>query len=284
MSKIKEGSNSFLLKALTEALAAENAISPEKFPAVSKSFQERVNANDLTKKYPAEVLAHVGTILGRLTPPEKTLDPHREIPISELKLPEKDSNAETYPRGLRGVARATEAAGVAIPPFHAKTNLALDPADIDLLCEDIDASSPPSARGALQALIEGAADKFASSMKHPFIESLMFGEKRYIVVGTATIRSAKKEGVSRSANATVKNYRRIKDADEAILVHVDGRPMCATRELENGVCFVWLLHHVPGLVVRFWLNEADNGIRKDNPKGTYRITLTDTPVGWKMAS
>ncbi len=194
------------------------------------------------------------------------------------------TNAETYPPGLRAVARATEAVGIAVPPFVPTTNLALDPADIDLLLDDVDASMPASPRSALQEALEGVVERFSASPRHPFIETLVHEGKRYVVVGTATIRSTKKEGVSRSANCTVKNYRRIKDADETVLVHVDGRPMCATRELENGVCFVWLLHHTPGLVVRFWLNESDNGQRKDNPKGTYRISLVDDGTGWKKAA
>lgn len=334
MAKISGGANSFLLRALVQAIVDEKAIPVEKVGPVISRFKEHVNATDIAKRNPAEVLRHVGEVVARLhvpggelpagaempkvemTQPEPTklpplVDLHAEVPVSELALSEAErgqtdvfkkvgddiaafasgqvsnalqGNAESYPPGLRAVARATEAAGIAVPPFTQKVDLALDPADIDLMLDDVDAEMPPSPRSALQAALEEVAERFSKNLRHPFIESLTCEGKRYVVVGTATIHSVKREGVARSANCTAKNYRRIKDADESILVHVDGRPVCATRELENGVCFVWLLHHTPGLAIRFWLNESDNGKRQDNPKGTYRITLVDDATGWKKAA
>ena len=304
MAKISGGANSFLLRALVQSIVDEKAIPAEKVGPVIGRFKEYVDATETAKKNPAEVLRHVGEVLGHLYP----LAAGAEVPKVELAPPAPPEPLLPLP-GEKLAAEYVEAInthpelvfmydpktgdGYAVknaegspppPPFTTPINLGLDPADIDLLMDDVDASTPPSARSALQEVLEGVAERFSKTMKHPFIETLTFEGKRYVVVGTATVRSAKKEGVSRSANATVKNYRRIKDADEDILVHIDGRPMCATRELENGVCFVWLLHHTPGLVIRFWLNESDNGQRKDNPKGTYRISLVTDEPGWKKAA
>jgi len=338
MAKISGGANSFLLKALLQAIVDTNAIPGEKIEPLTKRFTERVNETDTAKKNPAEVLRHVGEVLGWLyplglkksepetsesSPGQKLADKFSAFVVDEAPLTEQTVEAELkrtrelfeksydmrgtqlptspafYPNpqpildaalkhktdtdtsGHLDVAKALEGAGISVAP---RVDLKLDPADIDLLLDEVDVEAPPSPRSALQAALEDVAERFSKSLRHPFIESLTCEGKRYIVVGTATIRSAKREGVGRSANCTAKNYRRIKDADESILVHVDGRPVCATRELESGVCFVWLLHHTPGLVIRFWLNESDNGQRKDNPKGTYRITLVDDETGWKKAA
>ena len=312
MAKISGGANSFLLRALVQSIVDEKAIPAEKVGPVIGRFKEYVDATETAKKNPAEVLRHVGQVLAHLYPlaagaevPKVELvppvSPEPLVSLGELQaahhkaaagvssgVAEFEQMKAQGPDGVIGMKLAkefTEAMGIPVsPPSPAPINLGLDPADIDLLMDDVDATTPPSARSALQEVLEGVAERFSKTMKHPFIETLTFEGKRYVVVGTATVRSAKKEGVSRSANATVKNYRRIKEADESILVHIDGRPMCATRELENGVCFVWLLHHTPGLVIRFWLNESDNGQRKDNPKGTYRISLVTDEPGWKKAA
>jgi hypothetical protein len=281
MAKIKEGSNSFLLQTLTAVLASEGALRPDKVDAVRTKFLERLMSEPMGKQYPAETNRHAWTILSRLFPVTEqapVLDLHKEVPIEALKLPEavRSKTEEALRNFLQGKEEKT-------PPSNPGVNLALDPADMDLLLEDVNDAAPAALKDGLQVALEETADRFAKGLKHPFIDTLRHDGKYYTVVGTAVIHSAKRAGCTRNSNCTVNNLRRIKDADERILVHRDGRPMVVSRELENGggVCFVWLLHQKPGLGIRFWLNERDNGTSKDNPRGTFRVTLTED--GWKKA-
>jgi len=286
MAKIKEGSNSFLLQTLTTVLVSEGALRPDKADAVRTKFLELLMLEPMGKQYPAETNRHAWTILSRLFPQPPMamqLPPvvdKMEEALRNLFRPVQSKTEEALQNFLQGKKEEDKT-----PPSNPGVNLALDPADMDLLLEDLNEPAPAPPKDGLQVALEEAADRFSKGLKHPFIETVpcQIAGKYYTIVGTAVIHSAKRAGCTRNSNCTVNNLRRIKDADERILVHRDGRPMVVSRELENGggVCFVWLLHQKPGLGIRFWLNERDNGTSKDNPKGTFRVTLTED--GWKKA-
>lgn len=284
MAKISGGSNSFLLRSLVQAIIDTGALRGDKVGATIDRFKALVSETDIAKRQPKDVSRHVEEIAFQLHPlADKEAEPEKVAEGTGWPYPEKEvpSDPKAYAKAVQDTAEKYSFKSSAQDPH---VDLTLDPAEIDLLLDDEDASMPVNPRSAIQSVLEGIADRFAASPRHPFIETVMHDGKRYVAVGTATIHSTKRENSSRSANCTVKNYRRIKDADESVLVHVDGRPMSASRDLANGVCFVWLLHHVPGLAIRFWINENDNGARSDNPRGSYRMILTNDEAGWKKAS
>ena len=284
MAKISGGSNSFLLRSLVQALIDTRALRGDKVGALIERFKELVNETDIAKRQPKDVSRHVEEIAFQLHPlADKESEPEKVAEGTGWPYPEKEvpSDPKAYAKAVQDTA---EKYGFKSAPQDPHVDLTLDPAEIDLLLDDEDASMPVNPRSAIQSVLEGVADRFAASPRHPFIETVMHDGKRYVAVGTATIHSTKRENSSRSANCTVKNYRRIKDADESVLVHVDGRPMSASRDLPNGVCFVWLLHHHPGLAIRFWLSEGDTKTRRDNPQGAFRIILSDDVMGWRKAT
>ena len=107
----------------------------------------------------------------------------------------------------------------------------------------------------------------------------------YAVVGTCIGKSKRNPNATFNANCTTQNYRKVKDLPDHILVHRNGRPVSVGHDTpDGGRYFLWLLHHRPGLELRFWINVNEPGKpRSDIESGNVRVKLTDDADGWKRA-
>ncbi len=115
---------------------------------------------------------------------------------------------------------------------------------------------------------------------HPFAKMVTIAGKKYGVVGTCKCTTADRSRTY-DINCTTGNYRKLKDADESVLVFHNGRPVSLAREVGPNRFFLWLVHVKPNLTVRFWANIQQNGQRSDHPNGNHRLMLT--PSGWVSA-
>jgi hypothetical protein len=266
-----EGSEGLFLKTLTECVGRLGAIDPAKKQALIESFHTELAKHPRVAENPKEALRHEGTILERLFSNKAVVQPP-----AEPAKPKDDIVIPTSPAGLA-----------------------------DLGLSDFDIESPPGfeiePEPANPYTVEGGPlaqvlEEWSTSRKHPFVRriSIPTGKtiKRgsvpvmqdYLVLGTAVVHYP--DGSSVNINATTGNVRKIRECDETVLVHFNGRPVSMQKDTDNGTCFfVWLCHYTPGKVFRFWMNRLQNGTRKDDPRGAIRVLITpETPAGWRKVA
>jgi hypothetical protein len=239
MSKrtIAKGSDSDIIEALTEALYESGAIDHTKFDAFRRLFSAQMMDSPGGRKNPEAYGRHMGRILGKLL---------KEAPPS--------------------VELATQVAPMALDPFAG------------ILSLDDEFVLSPNDEAVLDAIffaeaLETALNEWAVDPKHPFIRYLDGPGGPYAMVGTATIR---KPDVTWNLGCTTGNFAKLKDADEKVLVHRNGRPVMKSKDIEGSSYFVWLVHFKVSRSFRFWANEArKNGPRQDNPAGAKRIIMVE---------
>ena len=144
----------------------------------------------------------------------------------------------------------------------------------DLLGDDFTATNEVAAETALlEHELETALDEWALAPKHPFIRHIGIAGQRYAIVGTATVRNPE---ATWNLGCTTGNFAKLKDADEGVLVHRNGRPVTKSKDVGSSSYFTWLVHFKVARSIRFWANYAPkNGPRQDNPAGSKRITMVD---------
>jgi hypothetical protein len=245
-----EGADGLFLKTLTECIGSLGAIDPAKAQALRNRFHEELAKDKRVAENPKDALRHEGAILERLFKVEPVVVPAPE--------PKPDVVIST-------------------------ANPALDDFDFDFGTEGTlgDPINPyTAADGPLAALLE----EWSTSRKHPFVRHVKIEGKEYIALGTAVVRYP--DGTVANINCTTGAFKKLREADENVLVHFGGRPVSLSKEGQNGtVFFVWLCHHYLHRVFRFWLSRADKGgTRKDDPRGQFRIKIDASTQGWSKVA
>lgn len=243
-----EGADGLFLKTLTECIGRLGAIDPAKKQALVETFHAELAKNPRVAENPKEAMRHEGTILERMFTNKAVA-----VPAPEPIKPKDD---------------------VIVP--------SLDIEDFGLSDIDIepDPVNPYTVEGGVFAR---CLDEWMASRKHPYIRTLPINGKQYTVIGTAVVHG--QNGSTVNINGTTGGFKKLRECDETILVHHNGRPVTMSKDGTNGTAFfVWLCHYSPGRVFRFWMNRQDNGVRKDDPRGTFRILITADGTGWRKVA
>jgi hypothetical protein len=258
-----EGSEGLFLKTLTECIGRLGAIDPGKKQALIESFHAELAKNSRVTENPKEALRHEGTILERLFTNKAVVQPPPE--------PAKPKGDVVIPTEVAGLADL----GLSDFDIESPAGFTIEP----------DPVNPFTTEGGPLAK---ALEDWSTSRKHPFVRRITIGSgktaKDYLVIGTAVVHYP--DGSSVNINATTGNSRKIRECDETVLVHFNGRPVTMQKDTTHGTCFfVWLCHYTEGKVFRFWMNRLQNGTRKDDPRGAMRVLITpEAEAGWRKVA
>jgi hypothetical protein len=243
-----EGADGFFLKTLTECIGRLGAIDPAKAQKLREEFHADLFKNPLAIENPKEYLRHEGAILDRMFTCKVV-----ELPKPEPVKPNEDM----------------------IVPMD------IDDATIGDFQLDPEPVNPYTKEGGVLA---GVLDEWIATRKHPFVRTVMIDGKKYTVIGTAVIHGNSTNN-SVNINCTTGNFKKIRECDEKVLVHFNGRGVSLQKDLPNGqVFFVWLCLYSPGRVFRFWMNRMVDGQRKDDPRGAMRVLITEDAFGWRKVA
>ncbi len=237
-----EGADGLLIKTLTECIGRLGAIDPKKAPALRETFHAELMKNPRVAESPKDWLRHEGAIIQRMFTNKQV-----EVAPPEPAKPKDD---------------------IIIPT-------SLD----DLGLSDFDIEPDPvnnftSENGPLAAALE----EWATSRRHPFVRTVTIDGKKYAILGTAVVHYP--DGRTVNINATTGNAKKIRECDETVLVHFNGRPVTMSKDVAGGTAFfVWLCHYTEGRVFRFWMNRSEHGTRKDDPRGAIRVLITSGATG-----
>jgi hypothetical protein len=279
--RILEGSNSVLVRTLTDAAAGLLAKSGQLDEFIDV-FRKNMMTQPEVLRNP-KYARHMSEVIDRLTLRAEIngaqLDPNYTVISNHGPSPKTNGKSQHDFDDLLDLID---------PPATEDVSLEDEPDTID---DILDGTSKASAVDVLSLILRKCAVDFAESRQHPFVRAFDDGSHsphasgRYVVVGTCVGRSKKNPRAEFNANCTTQNFRKIKDASDDILVYRDGRPMSVCHEAtDGGRFFVWLLHHKPGLELRFWVNVNEPGKpRSDIDSGNVRVRLTDDEQGWKRA-
>lgn len=246
-----EGADGLFLKTLTECIGRIGAIDPSKASALREAFHAELLKDKRVVENPKDAMRHEGAILGRLfsAKPVEVPDPEPVPPKADVVIPNPDE-----------------------PSVGDVEDFGLGDIDIE-----------PDPVNPYTEVLSKSLDDWMTSRKHPYVRTIKIGGKDYTVIGTAVVHG--KNGTTVNINCTTGNSRMLRECDETILVHYNGRPVTASKDGENGTAFfVWLCQYKPGRVFRFWMNRQENGVRKDDPRGTFRILITDDDCGWRKVA
>jgi hypothetical protein len=244
-----EGADGFFLKTLTECIGRVGAIDPAKAQALRDAFHSELFKEKRALENPKDFMRHEGTILERMF----------KNPVAVVPPPEP----------------ITPKADVIVPSGSEVSTSEFD-FDFDI---EPDPVNPYVTEGGPLAM---ALDEWATSRKHPFVRTIIINKVKYTVVGTAVVHGTKE---SVNINCTTGNFKKIRECDEQVLVHFNGRAVSLSQDTPNGTAFfVWLCHFKPGRVFRFWMNRNKDGVRKDDPNGSFRVLITDDQPGWRKVA
>jgi len=248
-----EGADGLFLKTLTECIGRVGAIDPAKKQALVETFHAELAKNPRVTENLKDAMRHEGTILERM------------FSTKNVALP---APAPIPPK-----------ADVVIPIPGQETALTIE----DFGLNDADLAEPVNPYIADDGVLAGCLDDWMTTRKHPYVRTVLLDSKKYLVIGTAVVHG--QDGSSININCTTGAFKKIRECDENILVHFNGRPVTMSKDGANGTAFfVWLCHYSPGRVFRFWMNRQENGTRKDDPRGTFRILITNDLQGWRKVA
>lgn len=129
-------------------------------------------------------------------------------------------------------------------------------------------------RGQMEKCLDEWSD---TARKHPYYRRVVQDGVPYMIVGTGTVRNAKR---TLHFGATHGNAKKLRDADPDVIVYHSGRPVSVSRDVHregttfNG--FVWAVRWKNGDAIRYWANKNEAGKAQDIPQGSVRINMTDT--------
>jgi hypothetical protein len=272
--RILQGSDSFLVRTLTE-VAAPILSESGKLEAFITTFKAVAGSQPEVKKNPrwhrhiAEIVEKLEKEAFRSIIATAAADPDYSVIVTPALVP-PPVVAENYDDVFDLVDPAVQEVSLG-----------------DTIDDALDGGGKTSAKN--EFALETYMAEYVKARKHPFVHAFWMGDrgttKGYAVVGTCVGKSKKNPNATFNANCTTGNHRKIKDVPEDILVHRNGRPVTLCHETPEGDrYFLWLLHHKPGLELRFWINVNEPGkSRGDIESGNFRIRLTNEGQGWKRA-
>lgn len=250
-----EGADGFFLKTLTETLGRLGAIPVDKHQAIRDAYHAAIFKDQRAVEHTQDAMRHEGIILERLLV---------KVPAPVVAAP--------VPVVAPAPTPALPKASITVPTGSEPPDT-YDFGDFDI---EPDPVNPYTLEGGPLAMV---LDEWANSRQHPFVRTISIGKKEYTVVGTAVVHGLNE---TVNINCTTGSFKKIRECDEKILVHFNGRAVSMSRDTEGGTAFwVWLCHYTPGKVFRFWMNRNTNGVRHDDPKGTFRVLITKEPPGWR---
>ena len=249
-----EGADGLFLKTLTECIGRVGAIDPTKKQALVEAFHAELTKNPRVAENPKDALRHEGVILERMFSTKNVT-----LPAPEPVPPKAD---------------------VVIPIPGEEQALTIE----DFGLSDSDLGEPINPYIDPEGVLAKVLDEWMTCKKHPFIRQVLIDGKKFMIIGTAVVHG--QDGSSININCTTGAFKKIRECDENILVHFNGRPVTMSKDGANGTAFfVWLCHNSPGRVFRFWMNRQEkNGTRKDDPRGTFRILFTNDLQGWRKVA
>jgi hypothetical protein len=287
-----EGADGLFLKTLTEVIGRLGAIDPAKAAALRIEFHAELMKNPRVAESPKEFMRHEGTILERMFSTKPVEVPAREHEFSwdgHGRNVCKTAGCGAWVRDGKGEGfdKPCPFAGpkpdVVVPMTGEEPALSAEDfglSDFDLEPEP---ENPYTKTGGVLAT---ALDEWATTRKHPYVRTVQIDGKKYTVIGTAVVHGPNGE-TSININATTGAAKKIRECDENVLVHFHGRAVSMQKDVPGSACFfVWLCHYVPGRVFRFWMNKRDTttGTRKDDPRGSFRVLITDDFAGWRKVA
>jgi len=284
--RILEGSNSVLVRTLADA-ASGLLVKSGQLDEFIDVFRKTMMAQPEVLRNP-KYARHMSEVIDRLT-----LRAAIAPAMSDPDFKVYKTAASPLPVNGKSTHEFEDLFDLIDPPAPPAEDVSLDdePGTID---DAMNGNRKPRAASAVHATMQMLAEEFASTRQHPFVRTFHYIEKegpgvlsrnRYAVVGTCVGKSNKNPRAEFNANCTTQNYRKIKDVPDDILVHRDGRPVSVCHETDDGSrFFLWLLHHKPGLELRFWINVNEPGKpRSDIESGNVRVKLTEDEQGWKRS-
>ena len=256
-----EGADGLFLKTLTECIGRLGAIDPAKAQALREAFHAELSKDKRVVENPKDAFRHEGAVLERLfsAKPVEIATPELALPKPDITVPSPDD------------ATPTSLEDFTLDDFGITES--------DLVVE------PPNPYIVEGGELQNCLKEWMLAKKHPFIRTVVINDgtktpqpKKFLVVGTAVAHG--QNGNSLNINCTTGSFKKIRECDETILVHHNGRPVTLNADAPNGTAFfVWLCHFTPGKVYRFWMNRQVDGTRKDDPRGTFRILIVDNTNG-----
>ncbi len=265
-----EGADGLFLKTLTECIGRLGAIDPSKAQALRELFHAELSKDARVIENPKDALRHEGAVLERLFSKKPVAVPEPEpIPVKpDVTIPEF-VEALTKEK----VEPAPSLGGADY--FTGGDDFGLGDIDIE--------PEPVNPFIATDGVLKGCLDEWMRTRKHPYVRNVLINGKQYTIIGTAVVHG--QNGNSVNINCTTGGAKKIRECDENVLVHFNGRPVTMSVDAPNGTAFfVWLCHYSPGRVFRFWMNRSVDGNRKDDPRGTFRILITKDGDGWRKVA
>src|SRR5208337_618463 len=84
-------------------------------------------------------------------------------------------------------------------------------------------------------VLESTLNEWMLARKHPFVRTVIINDgtkdvqpKKFLVIGTAVVHG--QNGNSVNINCTTGNFKKIRECDETILVHFNGRPVTMSKD------------------------------------------------------
>jgi hypothetical protein len=259
-----EGADGFFLKNLTECIGRLGAIDPTKAQKLREMYHAEIFKNPLAVENPKDYLRHEGVILERMFSAKALM-----MPVPAPEPPKPDVIVPLNPTS---------------PAMSADDDFGLG--DIDIEPEPVNPYTDEN------GVLAQCLNEWTLFRKHPYVRTVVINDgtktqqpRKFLVIGTAVVHG--QTGNTVNINCTTGNFKKIRECDETVLVHFNGRPVSMSKDGENGTAFfVWLCHYNPGKVFRFWMNrqEVAMGTRKDDPRGTFRILITTEGDGWRKVA
>jgi hypothetical protein len=248
-----EGADGLFLRTLTECIGRLGAIDPNKATALRDAFHRELSKDKRVSENPKEALRHEGAIIERLFSSKPV-----EVAPSEEIQPKPD---------------------ITVPSPNADAGFTIE----DFGLGDGDLGDPINPYTLEGGPVEKALNEWMLFRKHPYVKTVKIAGKKYTVIGTAVVHN--QNGSTVNINCTTGAFKKIRECDENVLVHFNGRAVTMSKDDPNGTAFfMWLCQFKPGRVFRFWMNKMENGVRKDDPRGTFRILITDDDVGHRKVA
>ena len=286
--RILDGSNSVLVRTLTDAAATLLSKSGQldEFITLFRTTmmaQPEVTRNGKYMRHMAEVIDRLAL---RAVVNQVKKDPdYTMVATTGMVTTLPTTVTFTAPTNGESTHDFDDLLDLIDPPKPPAEDVSLDePGTID---EALDGSK--RAHDPVYDKMRTLVEEYAKTRQHPFVRTMKVdagGEwVHYAVVGTCIGKSKRNPNATFNANCTTQNYRKVKDLPDHILVHRNGRPVSVGHDTpDGGRYFLWLLHHRPGLELRFWINVNEPGKpRSDIESGNVRVKLTDDADGWKRA-
>lgn len=276
--RIVEGSNSVLVRTLTDSIAIVLAeTDPGAVDRFAETFKQKMFSQLGVTRQP-RYARHIAEILERLQFQAQIAIAAKDPAYIVIQHPVANGvNEPAKPAPVEG--NYDDLFDLIDPPAAPPEDVSIDDA--------IDGLVNKPAEDTVLEPMRGIIEEYVTKRTHPFVRVFKHDYEncgyRFVAVGTCVGKSKRNPNATFNANCTTQNYRKIKDLPESILVHRNGRPVTLCHETpDGGRFFLWLLHHKPGLELRFWINVNEPGKpRADVESGNCRLRLTDDAQGWQ---